>query len=176
MPALSRTGRRTGSWSSSASQNTHAHAAWRSGSPACERNSHAYIGVHHLLVDGGFRDRVRLVEAGAAGLGRMPARQLRELADPRVREEPAGSLSRAERIASASAADRAALSRLQGQPSGVSEPYGCEQGGPANHVHFLPLSLAETDLGQHTTRGGVPVPDGGPQTFVPGRSRPVQNR
>jgi hypothetical protein len=58
----------------------------------------------------------------------------------------------------------------------VSEPSRGEQGGPVDRVHFLPLGLGEPDLGQHPARSGVPLPDRGPQTFVPGRSRPVQNR
>ena len=55
----------------------------------------------------------------------------------------------------------------------MSEPSRGEQGGPGDRVHFLPLRLGEPDLGQYTARSGVPIPDRGPQTFVPGRSRPV---
>lgn len=57
--------------------------------------------------------------------------------------------------------------RPQGQTSGVSESSRGEQGGPVYRVHFLPIGLGEPDLGQHSARSGVPVPDGGPQTFVP---------
>src|SRR5215471_3565952 len=53
----------------------------------------------------------------------------------------------------------------------VSEPPRGEQGGPGDRVHFLPLRPGEPDLGQHTARSGVPIPDRGPQTFVPRRSR-----
>ncbi len=56
-----------------------------------------------------------------------------------------------------------------------SEPCRGQQVVPVERVQLLPL-FGEPDLGQHTARGGVPLPNRGPQTFVSRRSRPVQNR
>src|SRR5688572_20256769 len=47
-----------------------------------------------------------------------------------------------------------------------------EQVGPVDCVYFLAIRLDESDLCQHAARSGVPVPDCGPDSLVPGRSRP----
>ena len=76
--------------------------------------------------------------------------------------------------ASRSPAVECAISPIAGRGRG-SEPSRAQQVVPVDRVQLLPL-FGEPDLGQHTARGGVPLPDRGPQTFVSRRSRPVQNR
>src|SRR6516164_5751885 len=57
----------------------------------------------------------------------------------------------------------------------ASEQSRGEQAVSVCRVQFLSF-FGEPELGQHTARSGVPLPDRGPQPFVPRRSRPVQNR
>jgi hypothetical protein len=67
-------------------------------------------------------------------------------------------------------------SRLEAQPSKIpgwltigatSEQLHHEQRVAMGLILFHPPRLDEADLGQHTQRSGVPVPDRGPQTSMP---------
>jgi hypothetical protein len=67
-------------------------------------------------------------------------------------------------------------SRLEAQPSKIpgwltigatSEQLHREQRVAMGLILFHPPRLDEADLGQHTQRSGVPVPDRGPQTSMP---------